>query len=80
MTADQLCSARMQGRAPGPSLTLPSHAVLFPAARSDQIARATKPRALRFFKIESAAALGCALLINIFIISVFACGFADGGE
>ncbi|GAB4815567.1 hypothetical protein N2152v2_002613 [Parachlorella kessleri] len=43
--------------------------------QSDLMDKTTRPRALRFFKIESAAALLVSLMINIFIISVFACGF-----
>ena len=40
---------------------------------TNQIAR--KKEAIGYYRIESAIALFCALLINIFVVSVFARGF-----
>lgn len=71
------CSTTFQHRFPP---TVPARPPLPRAHRSEQTARATKRRAMRYFKIESGAALFCALVINIFVISVFAHGFGNGGE
>ena len=55
---------------------IPAPYALYNACRKiDTSQNSRKKEAIGYYRIESAIALFCALLINIFVVSVFAKGF-----
>jgi natural resistance-associated macrophage protein len=48
---------------------------LYGACRKIDTSQNSRKEAIGYYRIESAIALFCALLINIFVVSVFAKGF-----
>ncbi|CAK0786787.1 hypothetical protein CVIRNUC_010001 [Coccomyxa viridis] len=56
------------------------HSALVHSRKIDTSKDARKKEAIGYYRIESAIALFCALLINIFVVSVFARGFYGKGD